>query len=100
MRERSRQLRNNPTSPELRLWQELRGSRLGAHKFRRQARIGTGRIADFFCPAKGLIVEVDGDTHDRASDLKRDAAIERRFGYRTIRVTNQDVMRNLDGVIW
>jgi very-short-patch-repair endonuclease len=96
--ERARQLRNNPTEPEIRLWRELRGSNLGGYKFRRQAKIGN-RIADFFCPPKGLIVEIDGDTHDREGDLRRDAALRRRFGYTTIRFTNEDVMRNMDGVL-
>jgi very-short-patch-repair endonuclease len=31
--------------------------------------------------------------------LKRDAGIEARFGYKTVRFTNEDVMRNLDGVL-
>ena len=98
MRERATRLRNDPTEPETRLWRELRGSRLGGHKFRRQAVIDV-RIADFFCPAKGLIVELDGETHDREADLRRDAAIARRTGYRTVRFTNEDVMRNMRGVL-
>jgi len=98
MRRRAAHLRNNPTAPESRLWQALRARRLAGHKFRRQAVIG-GRIADFFCPAKGVIVEIDGITHDRRVDLARDADMVARFGYRTLRFTNEDVMRNLDGVL-
>jgi len=98
MLQRASSMRRNPTEPEIRLWHALRGSRLDGHKFRRQASIGN-RIADFFCPAKGLIVELDGDTHDRAADLKRDADMKIRFGYSTVRFTNEDVMRNMDGVL-
>jgi very-short-patch-repair endonuclease len=98
MLERASRLRSNSTEPEPRLRRELRGSRLADHKFRRQMAIGN-RIADFFCPAKGLIVEIDGDTHDRVRDKVMDTDIEARFGYRTIRFTNEDVMRNLDGVL-
>ena len=40
------------------MWRQLSNSQLGHHKFRRQAVIFP-YICDFFCPAKGLIVEVD-----------------------------------------
>lgn len=98
MRERAVHLRNNSTEPEIRLWRELRGSRLSGHKFRRQAVIGT-RIADFFCAAKGLVIELDGETHDREADMRRDAAIARQTGFRTLRFTNKDVMHNMQGVL-
>ncbi|HTN15242.1 MAG TPA: DUF559 domain-containing protein [Sphingomonadaceae bacterium] len=44
-------------------------------------------------------MEPDGDTHDRPRDLAGDADIAARFGYRTIRFTNEDVMRNMEGVL-
>lgn len=84
--------------PERRLWTELRGSRLNGQKFRRQAVIGF-RIVDFFCPAKGLVIEIDGDTHNAEIDAARDAAMLRDFGFATERFTNPEVMGNLDGVL-
>ena len=90
-------MRRNPTEPEKRLWRHLSASQLGGHKFRRQAVIGYF-IADFFCPLKKLIVEVDGDTHDIDSDSKRDDWL-RKQGYRTVRFGNLDVMGNMDGVL-
>ena len=95
---RAREMRNNPTEPEKRLWQALRGSQLFGHKFCRQEVIGW-RIVDFFCPVKGLAVELDGETHDRQIDLGRDARMQSEFGFRVLRFTNDDVMRNLDGVL-
>ena len=95
---RAAEMRKNPTEPERRLWMALRDSRFRGWKFRRQAIIAH-RIADFFCPAKGLIIELDGDTHDRAADLGQDADLEHRTGFRTMRFTNADVMQNLDGVL-
>ena len=90
-------MRNQPTEPELRLWSILRGHQLGGYKFRRQERIG-GAIADFFCPQKGLVVEVDGDTHtDPAADARRTVNLEA-LGFRVVRVTNLEVMQNLEGV--
>jgi very-short-patch-repair endonuclease len=97
MVERARELRNAPTPFETILWSQLSRSRLGGYKFRRQAVVGP-YISDFFCPEKGLIIEVDGDTHDRLADARRDARLPKR-GFTTIRFTNGDVAQNLDGVL-
>jgi very-short-patch-repair endonuclease len=96
LNKRAHQMRNDPTEPEKRLWRNLSNSQLGGWKFRRQQVIGWF-IADFVCPSAKLIVEVDGDTHDAEADEVRDAALMRR-GYRVLRVTNEDVMRNVEGV--
>jgi very-short-patch-repair endonuclease len=91
-------MRKEPTEPEKRLWNRaLSRSQLGGFKFRRQAVIGPF-IADFLCPAKALIVEVDGWTHDDAAkDARRDAAL-RELGFTVLRFTNTDVMQNIEGV--
>ena len=89
-------MRREPTEPEKRLWRALSNRQLGGFKFRRQAQIGPF-IADFLCPQKALIVEVDGETHDVDSDQPRNAALER-LGCIVLHVTNHDVMRNIDGV--
>jgi very-short-patch-repair endonuclease len=94
---RAAEMRRNPTEPEKRLWRNLSNSQLGDHKFRRQSVIGCF-IADFLCPQKALIVEVDGDTHDEAKDRVRDDILAKR-GFRVLRVTNDDVMSNMDGVL-
>ena len=98
LRRRATRMRSDPTEPEKRLWGALRNSRLNGYKFRRQKVIGT-RIVDFFCPEKGLIVEVDGDTHDARTDKSRDAAMLAEYGFRTVRVTNLEVMQNIEGVL-
>ena len=94
---RAAELRRNPTEPEKRLWRNLSNGQLGGHKFRRQSVIGRF-IADFLCSQKALIVEVDGDTHDEGKDRLRDDILAKR-GFRVIRVTNDDVMTNMDGVL-
>src|SRR3546814_6751522 len=85
-------MRNNPTEPEKRLWRRLSNGQLEGHKFRRQQVIGW-HIADFVCSSAKLIVEVDGDTHEEVSDRARDKALAEQ-GYRTVRITNRDVMRS------
>ncbi|MEI9926467.1 MAG: DUF559 domain-containing protein [Sphingomonas sp.] len=93
---RAAQMRRNPTEPEKRMWGILSGSQLEGHKFRRQSVVGCF-IADFLCPQKALIVEVDGDTHDEAKDRLRDEVLAD-HGFRVARVTNLDVMTNIEGV--
>ena len=93
----AREMRLEATTPERRLWQQLRNSQMAGHKFRRQAGIGPF-IADFMCPQKAFIVEVDGETHDIETDRSRDAALGR-LGFRVLHVTNYDVMQNIDGVL-
>ena len=94
---RAREMRRNPTEPEKRLWRNLSNGQLDGLKFRRQEVIGRF-IADFMCPARSLIVEVDGDTHDEAKDRLRDDVLAE-FGFLVLRVTNHDVMSNAEGVL-
>jgi very-short-patch-repair endonuclease len=95
--ERAHAMRRTPTEPENRLWRNLSNAQLAGFKFRRQAVIAPF-IVDFLCPAKALIVEVDGDTHEPEADWRRDAVLEGK-GYRVLRFTNADVMGNMEGVL-
>jgi very-short-patch-repair endonuclease len=94
---RAAEMRRNPTEPEKRLWRHLSNSQLDGHKFRRQSVVGRF-IADFCCPQRSLIVEVDGDTHDEAKDCLRDDILAQ-HGFKVVRVCNHDVMSNMDGVL-
>ena len=97
LQDRARQMRNNPTEPEKRLWRQLSNSQLHGHTFRRQQVMGWF-IVDFICPSGKLIVEVDGDTHDETKDRVRDDILAGN-GFRVLRVTNTDVMLNMAGVL-
>ena len=93
----ARSMRNEPTPFENKLWQHLRNSRLNGLKFSRQI-VLLGFICDFVCRNLRLVIEVDGDTHDRAKDADRDYVLGR-AGYRVLRFTNAEVGQNLDGVL-
>lgn len=95
--EHARRMRLEPTEPEKRLWRHLSGSQLGGLKFRRQSVIGT-YICDFSCSNNGLVVEIDGDTHDAEADRLRDQVLME-LGYTVMRFTNGDVVGNIDGVL-
>lgn len=93
----AKEMRREPTEPEKRLWRALSRSQLGGYKFRRQSVIGPF-IADFMCPQKGLVIEVDGHTHtDPARDSWRNAKLGE-LGFSVVRVPNSEVMQNLEGV--
>ena len=84
---KARELRRTMSLPEGLLWQELR-KRPGGFKFRRQHPI-LGFIADFYCPAAKLVIEVDGEAHDRGERAARDERRDRdvaQLGLRTMRV--------------
>jgi primosomal protein N' (replication factor Y) len=79
------------------LWQILRDRRLEGYKFRRQRPIGP-YVADFVAIRHRLIVEVDGSQHlDSAADTRRTEWLER-YGWRVVRVWNNDLTRNPSGV--
>jgi very-short-patch-repair endonuclease len=86
--------------PEVVLWVRLRGRDPGRPAIRRQHPIGP-YIADFYCSAARLVIEVDGATHaeedQRAHDDRRDLYM-RRLGCHVVRCTGADVMADPDGV--
>ena len=67
--------------------------------FDRQKIIGNV-IVDFYCVEKGVVIEVDGGSHDHKQDddAKRDAFL-RSSGLLVIRLLARDVLQNLDGVM-
>ena len=92
--ERARHMRFAPTPSEARLFQAIRGRRLGV-SFRRQVPIGC-HIVDFLAPSVRLVVEVDGEYHAerRIADALWDAAL-RRAGYTVLRLEAQWVHHRL-----
>ena len=60
----ARDLRKQQTSAEDLLWQLLRDRRLLGFKFRRQHQF-SDYVADFFCREAQLVIECDGEIHNR-----------------------------------
>jgi very-short-patch-repair endonuclease len=100
-RNRAKQLRRAMTRAETLLWRHLKANRLSGLGFRRQSPMGN-YIADFVSHSCKLVVEVDGESHDFESRLHHDARRDEWFasrGYRVLRFTNDDVLKNLEGVV-
>ncbi|HWN44515.1 MAG TPA: DUF559 domain-containing protein [Thermoanaerobaculia bacterium] len=93
----ARDLRQNMTDAERRLWRELRGGSLGA-RFRRQVPIGP-YIVDFASFRQRLVIEIDGGQHlGDARDEARDAWLAEQ-GFRVLRFWNHEVLKNPEGVL-
>jgi very-short-patch-repair endonuclease len=95
----ARRLRRHQTDAERLLWFRLRDRRLAGWKFKRQVPIDRF-IVNFFCPEAKLILVLDGGQHEgeSARDANR-AAILESMGYLVMRFWNNDVTRNIDGVL-
>jgi very-short-patch-repair endonuclease len=93
----ARDLRQNLTDEEAKMWHALRKRRLDGLKFRRQCAVYEF-ILDFYCPQARLGVELDGAHHDADRDRARDARLSFR-GIEVLRFTNDRWHREPDCVL-
>ncbi len=99
-RQRARNLRNNMTKAEWKLWGNIRNKQLDI-RFRRQHPIGN-YIVDFIALKIGLIIEIDGAQHYESRKEENDKIRTRyleRLGLKVIRFNNYEVLTNIDGVL-
>ena len=94
-------LRRNPTDAESMIWLKLRNKEFKGYKFYRQYGIGY-YVADFYCPKLKLVLEIDGASHHSENGLACDKVRADYFlscGVKTMRFTNIDVLKNIQGVM-
>lgn len=97
----AKNLRQNLTKAEAILWNYLKGKKIEGVKFRRQFLVGN-YIADFAAIEIKLIIEIDGATHSSDDRVEYDTARTEFLtsqGWRVIRVWNNDIYSNLNGVL-
>ena len=95
----ARKLRRTMSLPEVLLWQRLRGG-AGGMSFRKQHPIDP-YVADFYCSAARLVVEIEGKSHDMGTRPEADdrrAEFLRERGYRILRIAAKDVLKDPDAV--
>lgn len=87
----ARELRKNMTKQERKLWYDFLRHR--EYQFHRQKPI-LDFIADFYCPAYKLVIEVDGDQHStkigKKADEERTKSLNS-YGIEVMRFTNDDI---------
>jgi len=100
LKESAQRMRKYPTPAEAVLWNSLRGNKLGV-KFHRQHIIGD-YIADFVCLEKNLIIEADGEYHNKVVALEHDELrtdILKDKGYTILRFKNEQILNNCESVL-
>ena len=91
-RSRGRNLRKNMSISERVFWEIVRKKRLG-FLFRTQHSIGDYTM-DFYCPAAGLCLEIDGEQHANRKHLdERWDGLLLKEGIVTIRIPSLDIFR-------
>ena len=74
----AKELRNNSTKSEIKLWKYLKGKQMMGYDFHRQKPIDE-YIADFFCHKLKLVIELDRFTHRFEEVAQKD--LKRRINY-------------------
>jgi len=101
LKQYSRQLRENMTDAERRLWAKIRMKQLKGYQFYRQKPI-SDYIVDFFCPRAKLVIEIDGSQHFSGEMTEHDRIRNEymsSLGLKVLRFTNTDILTHIDGVI-
>ena len=97
----ARQLRKNMTDAERLVWSKIRRKQICQHQFYRQKIIGN-YIVDFYCPRARLVIEVDGGQHYSEEGVEFDKLRDEylaNLGLKVLRMSNVDVLQNIDGVL-
>jgi very-short-patch-repair endonuclease len=99
--EKAKALRQKETGAEKLLWEKLKSKQFYGFKFRRQHPISQF-IVDFYCHELKLIIEVDGEIHNKPEnkeyDENRTYELEK-FELKVLRFTNYEVENNMDKVL-
>lgn len=98
LKDRSKSLRYAENLPEVLFWMQVTKGNFHKIDFDRQRIIGN-YIVDFYIKKLGLVIEIDGASHDDKEIY--DKAREEYFislGLKVYRITVDDVMKNMDFV--
>lgn len=101
LHKRAKELRQNSTDAEKKLWSILRANKLNNLHFKRQQPIGK-YIVDFVCFSKKIIIELDGGQHGETENIKKDnerTKFLEQEGFHVIRIWNNEVLSNIEGTI-
>lgn len=94
-------LRTHSTRSEIYLWEELKGKRLEGYRFIRQKPIGE-YIVDFYCKEVGLVIELDGLSHQSVETMDKDQKKEdylKQMGLKVLRFEDEEVINDRENVL-
>lgn len=98
---RAKELRERMTPAEQILWEKLRARRINGLHFRRQHPISK-YIVDFYCHTIQLVIELDGEIHQKRDQKERDKRREEdlsKLGLHILRFSNQEVLDELPSIL-
>ena len=101
LKELARNLRNNSTKAEIRLWQKLKRKQFYGYDFHRQKPIDN-YILDFFCNELLLGIEIDGYSHQIIEVFEKDIVKEAKMsslGITLLRFSDGQVFKDMDNVL-
>ena len=101
LKDRTKDLRNNLTPAEAKLWTLPKNGALNGRKFRRQHSI-QNYIVDFYCPSEKLIIELDGQGHFNSDQAINDADRDKNLmalGNTILRFENKLIFQTPDLVL-
>jgi very-short-patch-repair endonuclease len=95
----ARELRNNSTPGEIKLWQELRNKQFHGYDFHRQKPL-LNYIVDFYSSELNLVIELDGRYHEAVSneDIIRDKELNL-YSLTVIRFSEVEVKNDMLNVL-
>src|SRR5690554_230239 len=102
LKELARQLRNNSTKSEIKMWNLLKNKQMLGYDFHRQKPIDN-YIVDFFCYKLRLAIECDGYSHEIVEVWEKDIKKTKRLnelGIEVLRFSDTQIMKDFDNVTW
>ena len=97
----ARELRNNSTKSEIKLWGYLKGKQMHGYDFHRQKPL-LNFIADFYCYELKLVIQLDGYTHMLEETIIKDSIKEselNKVNLKVLRFYDDEVMQEIDNVL-
>lgn len=102
LKQYARELRNNSTKSEIKLWKKLSGTQMLGYDFHRQKPVDN-YILDFFCYDLMLGIELYGYTHQFEEVAAKDVVKENRLkelGITILRFNDDEVHNDMNRVIF
>lgn len=99
LKERARALRSAQNLPEVLFWMQVGKKKLHKIDFDRQRTMGN-YIVDFYIKQLGLVIEIDGSSHDfkKDYDTRRENYLVS-LGLKVYRITVVEILSNIDVVL-
>lgn len=101
LKQLARNLRNNSTQSEIKLWLQLKGKQFHGYDFHRQKPL-LNYIADFYCHELDLVIELDGYSHRIEEVMIKDEIKEddlKKYDITVLRFQDEEVMNDVNNVL-